>query len=349
MRTSSAGTQRTRRAACFDTQAGRRLDSHPARSPHKSRNVNTARAVLLIVLTGALQAASAAPELKMDLPDWSRTPVADHDLGHGVHMLESFGGNIGVLAGAGGVLLVDAEWPELNAKVRAAVAHISPQPIRYVINTHWHWDHAGGDAEFSRRGALIIASQETRDYIVAAQRAGGEQGQYLPDPAGIPALTVDAGTQHFYLAGQTLEIMHAPPAHTGGDLVVRFIEADVLQTGDTFFHGFYPDIDFEHGGTIDGMISFYDTLYRMCGPNTKVIPGHGPVANREDIRIYQGMLREVRARVARAIEQGMSERQLIAAHPLDDLDKVWGGNLVKQPYLLAIVYEDLSSRGAHRR
>jgi cyclase len=312
--------------------------------------VKTLRAALLIVLTSCLAAAAgAAPELKMDLPDWSRTPVADHDLGHGVHMLESFGGNIGVLAGQDGVLLVDAEWPQLNAKVRAAVAHISPKPIRYVINTHWHWDHTGGDAEFARRGALVIASQETRDYILAAQRAGGEQGQYLPDPAGVPSLAVDAGTQRLYLGGQTIEITHAPAAHTGGDLVVRFVEADVLQTGDTFFHGFYPDIDFEHGGTIDGMIGFYDTLYRMCGPKTKVIPGHGAIATREDIRTYQAMLREVRNRVARAIGQGMSEQQLIAAHPLDDLDKVWGGNLVKQPYLLAIVYEDLRSRSARQR
>jgi cyclase len=309
-------------------------------------NVKTLRAAFLTVLTCLLAAqAGAAPQLKMDLPDWSRTPVEDRDLGHGVHMLESFGGNIGVLAGEDGVLLVDAEWPQLNAKVRAVVAHISPKPIRYVINTHWHWDHAGGDAEFARRGALIIASQETRDYIVAAQRAGGEQGQYLPDAAGVPGLAVDGGTQRLYLGGQTIEITHARPAHTGGDLVVRFVEADVLQTGDTFFHGFYPDIDFEHGGTIDGMIGFYDTLYRMCGPNTKVIPGHGPIATREDIRTYQLMLREVRNRVARAIGQGLSEQQLIAAHPLDDLDKVWGGNLVKQPYLLAIVYEDLYSRG----
>jgi glyoxylase-like metal-dependent hydrolase (beta-lactamase superfamily II) len=309
----------------------------------------TLRGVFLLSVTCVFGTASAAPELKMDLPDWNQTAVVDHDLGHGVHMLESFGGNIGVLAGEQGVLLVDAEWPQLNAKVRAAVAHISPRPIRFVINTHWHWDHAGGDAEFARRGALIIASQETRDYILAAQHAGGQDGQYLPDPAGLPVFTVTSGTQRLYLAGQTIEITHAPPAHTGGDLVVRYLEADILQTGDTFFNGFYPDIDFEHGGSIDGMISFYDTLYGMCGPNTKVIPGHGPVATRADIRKYQGMMREVRARVARAIGQGMSEQQLLAAHPLDDLDKVWGGNLVKQPYLLAIVYEDLKSKGMHAR
>lgn len=308
--------------------------------------MRTAAAAWVVLLGGVLGTAQSAPELQMDLPDWSRTAVRDRDLGHGVHMLESFGGNIGVLAAEHGVLLVDAEWPQLNDKVRAVVARISPKPVRYVLNTHWHWDHAGGDADFARRGALIIASQETRDYIVAAQRDNSaNSGPYARDPGGVPALALGAGTQRLYLAGQTIEIVHAPPAHTNGDLIVHFVEADIVQTGDTFFHGFYPDIDFEHGGTIDGMIAFYDTLYRLCGPQTKVIPGHGPVANRDDIRAYQAMLREVRARVARALAAGMSEEALIKSHPLDDLDKVWGGNLVKQPYLLAIVYEDLKARG----
>ena len=119
---------------------------------------------------------------------------------------------------------------------------------------------------------------------------------------------------------------------------------DIIQTGDTFFHGFYPDIDQPHGGTIDGMIALYDTLYKMCGPNTRIIPGHGPVAKREDVREYQAMLREVRNRVAKAVASGMSEEQLVASHPLDDLDVKWGGNLIKQPYLLAIVYEELKGK-----
>lgn len=289
--------------------------------------------------------AAARPAEKMDLPDWSRTPVEDRDLGHGVHMLESFGGNIGVLAGDEGVLLIDAEWPQLHDKVLAAVTHISPKPIRYLVNTHWHWDHVGADGLFARNGVVIFSSSQTRDYIAKEQAAGtpGPDAPYARDPAAIPVVTVDQGLQ-FHLAGQTVELIHVPPAHTNGDLIVRFVEADVIQTGDTFFHGFYPDIDQPHGGTIDGMIALYDTLYKMCGPNTRIIPGHGPVAKREDVREYQGMLREVRKRVARAVDAGMSEEALIASHPLDDLDRKWGGNLIKQPYLLAIVYEELKAR-----
>ena len=285
------------------------------------------------------------PSMHMDLPEWSKTAVTDVDLGHGVHMLESFGGNIGVLAGDDGVLLVDAEWPQLHDKVEKTVANISKLPIRYIVNTHWHWDHVGGDGNFARAGALILSSGQTREHIVDTQknRHGASGSPYANDPAAIPVVTVSDRIE-FHLAGQTVEIIHVPPAHTDGDLIVRFVEADVIQTGDTFFHGFYPDIDQPHGGTIDGMIRLYDTLYAMCGPATKIIPGHGPVANREDVREYQGMLKEVRRRVASAMAAGKSEEAVVASHLLDDLDIKWGGNLIKQPYLVGIVYEDLMSQ-----
>jgi cyclase len=298
----------------------------------------------------ASPAAWAHPVLHMTMPDWSKTPVVDHDLGHGVHMLESFGGNIGVLAGARGVLLVDAEYPQLHAKVLAAVRKISREPVRYLVNTHWHWDHVGGNGLFGKAGVVIFSSAQTRRYIVAAQKRGNRPGtEYAPDPLAIPVVTLGNGMKiEFHLDHQTIEVMHVPPAHTDGDLIVRYVEADVIQTGDTFFHGFYPDIDGAHGGTIDGMIAFYDTLYKMCDANTKIIPGHGLVANRDDVREYQAMLREVRNRVAKAIAAGMTEQQLIAAHPLDDLDRKWGGNLIKQPYLLGIVYEELKKDGGSK-
>jgi glyoxylase-like metal-dependent hydrolase (beta-lactamase superfamily II) len=234
--------------------------------------------------------------------------------------------------------------------VVAAVGKISPKPIRYLVNTHWHWDHVGGDGLFGKAGVVIFSSEQTRAHIVEAQKQGNAPGTpYSADPAAIPVVTVTNGTK-FHLAGQTVEVIHVPPAHTDGDLIVHFVEADVIQTGDTFFHGFYPDIDQPHGGTIDGMIALYDTLYKMCGPHTKIIPGHGPVANRDDVREYQAMLREVRNRVAKAVAAGMTEEQLVASHPLDDLDVKWGGNLIKQPYLLGIVYEELKDKqkAAHK-
>jgi cyclase len=298
-----------------------------------------------LALLGA-PAAMAAPDLKMDFPEWAKTPVIDHDLGHGVHMLESYGGNNGVVVGDQGVLLVDAEYPQLNAKVRADIGRLSSLPVRYLINTHWHWDHVGANGDWAKTGAVILSSVETQRHILDAQRASKDPAgaPYAKDSAAVPVITVGTGAR-LRLGDNTVELIHTPPAHTDGDLVVRYLEADVIQTGDTFFHGFYPDIDFEHGGTIDGMIAWYDTLYALCDANTKIIPGHGDVANRDDVKIYQAMLRTVRGRVAKAIAAGMTEDQLIASHPLDDLDKSWGGNLIKQPYLLSIVYEDLKSHG----
>jgi cyclase len=301
--------------------------------------------ILLATACGMGNSVYGRPQLQFDLPDFSKTEVVDHDLGHGVHMLQSFGGNIGVLAGPEGVLLVDAEYPQLNAKVRAAVARISPLPIRYVIDTHWHWDHVGGNADFARAGAVVISSEETLRHMAEAEAAPGapKSGPYAPDPASLPVITVSAGAK-LHLAGKTAEIIHLGSVHTNGDLIVRFREADVIQTGDAFFGHFYPFIDVAHGGSVDGMIAWLDALYAMCGPNTQIIPGHGPVQHRDDVRAYRAMLSEVRARVAKAIAAGMDEDALIASHPLDDLDKSWGGDLIKQPVLLDFVYWDLKGR-----
>ena len=165
----------------------------------------------------------------MDLPDWSKTPVADRDLGHGVHMLESFGGNIGVLAGNDGVLLVDAEWPELHSKVLNSVTRISAKPIRYLVNTHWHWDHVGGDGLFGKAGVVIFSSEQTRNYIAKEQAADTSPPgtPYAPDPAAIPVVTVK-NTIQFHLSGQTVEVIQVPPAHTDGDLIVRFVTGQTV-------------------------------------------------------------------------------------------------------------------------
>ncbi len=301
--------------------------------------------ILVLGFTLAIAPANARPAQHFPEPDWKTTEVVDRDLGGGVHMLESYGGNNGIVIGRGGVLLVDAEWPQLNDKVRAHIAALSPLPVRYLINTHWHWDHVGGNGQWARTGAVILSSPQTRRYIVEAQRAStaSPDQPYTKDLFAVPVVTVSNGDR-LHVGEQTVEIIKVPPAHTDGDLAVRYVEANVIQTGDTFFHGFYPDIDIDHGGTIDGIIAWYDTLYAMCDARTKIIPGHGSVATRDDVKVYQHMLKTVRSRVASAIAKGSTEDQLIAAHPLDDLDVTWGGNLIKQPYLLAIVYEDLKRR-----
>ena len=213
-------------------------------------------AMFVVSLICTTTVASARPELNIPLPDWTKTGIADHNLGGGVHMLQSFGGNTGVVIGGEGILLVDAEYPQLNARMRARIATFSPLPVRYVIDTHWHWDHVGANGLWARTGAVIFSSNETRSHIVAAQRVtdGSPDQPYTQDRPALRVVTFGTGDL-FHVGGQTVEIVHVPPAHTDGDLAVRFVEANVIQTGDTFFHGFYPDIDIDHGGSIDGMIT----------------------------------------------------------------------------------------------
>lgn len=309
----------------------------------KARWTGIAAAVLAaLAATSAPAANDDDISLDFHFPDWKTVPIADHDLGGGVHMLESFGGNMGVIASRDGIFVVDAEYPEMTERLRAIIARISSRPVRFVVNTHYHWDHAGGDGNWARGGATIVSSTETRAHIVALQTAGSNgSGPYVPDPAGVPTLTT-GGQMTFHVGDETVEVTHLPPTHTDGDLLIRYVKADVIQTGDAFFKGFYPDIDIDHGGSIDGMIAMCDRLYAMAGPATKIIPGHGGMATRDDARVYGDMLRTVRDRVARGIAEGKTMKQLIAAHPLADLDPQFGGNLVKAPYLISIVYQDLS-------
>ncbi|WP_404478182.1 MBL fold metallo-hydrolase [Novosphingobium sp. BL-52-GroH] len=282
----------------------------------------------------------------MTMPDWKTVPITDHDLGHGLHMIESFGGNVGVLSTPDGTVIVDAEYPDIADRLHNITASFSNAPVRFLIETHFHWDHSGGASRYALEGATIIGSEETRRYLLEAQnRAENRPGEFPKDPLSLPSVALQSGAAIVLHVGkQTVEVRHLPSAHTDGDLLIRFVEADVIQTGDSFFKGFYPYIDVRHGGTIDGMIALCDTLARMAGPNTKIIPGHGAIATRADAVTYGTMLRTVRARVQAGITQGLTIEQLIAKQPLADLDPQYGGNLIKAPTLLRLVYDDLTRK-----
>jgi len=298
---------------------------------------NTSR--LLPVLS--LVAFGTADAQLVQLPDWDTVEIKTDDLGSGIYMLEGFGGNIGVSIGEDGIILIDDEYAPLTEKIVAALRRLSDRPIRFVINTHWHGDHTGGNENLGKMGALILSHDNAREILALGtiDEASGER--VLPPPKSLPVVTFNDSVT-FHMNGQTVHAFHIDPAHTNGDVVVHFIEADVIHTGDAYFNGFYPFIDVEHGGSVNGMIAFYDRLLAMSGPDTRIMPGHGPVAGRDDVRHYQNMLKTVRDRVARAIAEGQSLDDLIAAEPLADLDAEWGGNLVKAPMLLSMIYADLS-------
>ena len=282
--------------------------------------------------------------LRLELPDWGKVTIQDQDLGGHVHVLQGFGGNIGVLLDAHGIVVVDAEYPQLTDKLIAKIGSLFDKPLLYLVDTHFHWDHVGGNAGFARHGAKIIASPETIRHIKEEQGSPHAlPGQYPPDPLLVPTISV---TRKMTLrtGEETVEIYPIRHAHTDGDLIVRFVEADVIQTGDAFFNGFFPYIDVAHGGSIDQAIAFCDDLYALATSRTRIIPGHGAVTSREYIKEYRGMLSTVRERVAAAIRGGHSLQEIIAAHPLADLEPRWGGGVLQGSDFLEIVHADLTRR-----
>ena len=298
---------------------------------------------LCAVLALCPAAAGAAP-LKIEMPDWETVPVIDHDLGRGVHVIESFGGNIGVVASDDGPLLVDAGYPQLHARILAALRKLGPRPARLVVNTHFHWDHTGGNADFAREGAILVASDATRRHIQERQgRSDNRPGEFLPDAAALPQFTL-AGDATLSWGGQTVRLIRLPGTHTDGDLVVQFVEADVIQTGDALMTDFYPFIDVAHGGGIEGMIALSDRVAAMAGPATRIVPGHGPIGRRDDVIRFGQMLRTVRDRAAAALAGGIDRDSFVAGQPLADLDARWGGNLIKGPAFAAMVYADLARK-----
>ncbi len=281
---------------------------------------------------------------QIDLPDWDTVEIVTEDLGHGVYMLQGFGSNVGAYVGPDGIFLVDNEYAPLSQKIMAALAGLSDQKVRYVVNTHWHRDHRGGNENFAKAGAVIVAQAETRRIMALAQKTPELQSEIGAAPENLPTITYDQAMT-FHLGEETIALRYVPNVHTSGDTLVIFKKANVIQTGDMYFNGFYPFIDVPFGGSIDNMIRFYDVLYGLAGPDTKIIPGHGPIADRDDVRAYQNMLKIVRTRVALAIVKDTSLDDLKAAKPLDDLDPQWGDNLITADWLLDMVHADLVKHG----
>ena len=293
-----------------------------------------------VALAGLLSPPAVA---QVVLPDWDTVEIKTHDLGHGIYMLEGFGGNIGASVGADGIFLVDDQYAPLTAKVKAALARLSDRPVRFVINTHWHPDHTNGNEHLGAAGAIIVAHDNTRRHLMTAMTMQDLAPLLRPSPKALPILTFN-DTVTFHWNGDTVRVLHIPPAHTDGDAIVHFLRADVIHVGDAYFNGFYPFLDVENGGDIDGMIAFLGDLAAIAGPETRIVPGHGPVAGREDVIAYRKDLVTIRNRVAAAIRAGTSLEDLIAASPLADLNPRYAGEVVGEADVLTMVYRSLSRK-----
>jgi cyclase len=239
---------------------------------------------------------------------------------------DAAGGRIGVLAGPDGVFMVDAQYAQLAEKVLAAVRRISGAPIRFLVNTHIHRDHTGGNAYFAKLGATILARAELREEMGRPRTIDGSPAV---DPAGFPVVTYGMGGQlQFHMNGEIVHLVPIRAAHTGGDTSIRFEKANVIMIGDYYRNFGYPFIDIANGGSLKGMLEALDATMKMAGPDTRLVPGHGTTINRADLVPYRDMVQAVAASVQQLIAQGKSEQEAIAAHPTGPYDsKVPGGLL----------------------
>jgi cyclase len=277
------------------------------------------------LMFSAANAQQTPPAPPPPLVDWDKVQIKTTDLGNNTYMLEGQGGNITVAVGTDGIIMVDGQFAPLSDKIKAAIKEISPLPIRYLINTHFHGDHTGGNENFAKDGAIVVAHDNIRVRL-AAGTISGLTGQMVPPvPAGgLPKQTYVGGSFALEVGGRKAQLTHAANAHTDGDTWVYFADANVLCTGDTVNNlKRYQVIDYRNGGDVRGMIRVADAYLKVTNDQTKVVVGHGPLAGRKDIAEFRDMLVTSRDRIQKLFDEGKTEAEVLALDPLKDLNEKW--------------------------
>lgn len=256
-----------------------------------------------------------------------------------INVLMGSGGNIVVLSGSEGKFLVDAGIKPSKDKLQAALDRIGPSPLRYVVNTHWHWDHTDGNEWMHAAGATIIAHRNTLKHLSETTHLDDWNWTFAPVPAGArPTIIVD-DEREFTFAGDTIKVEHFGPGHTDGDVLVYFEKADVMALGDTFWNGNYPFIDYEEGGSINSAIGWANKAIGRTTDQTILVPGHGSVGNRAQLIEFRDMLVTVRDKVSALKAQGKSLEDVIAAKPTAAFDDKWGRFVIGSQFFTKLVYD----------
>ena len=303
----------------------------------RTRLIATAALILLLGLSAHTQQLQpAAPE-----PDFDKIAIKTTDLGNRIYMLEGVGGNITVAIADDGVIMVDSQFVQLYGKIKTAIASLTNQPVRYLINTHFHRDHTGANEAFAKDGATIVAHENVRLRLAAGSRSGVTGNVVPPAPAmALPKLTYQ-DSMTIRLQGRSAELKHAADVHTDGDTYIYFTDANVLVAGDLAFFGRYPNIDFLYGGSIDGMIRGVDELLAFVKEDTKIVPGHGPAGIKATLRDYRVMLVIARDRITKLKAAGNSEDEIVAARPNADYDAKFGVDARAIGNFIRVVYRSL--------
>lgn len=259
----------------------------------------------------------------------------------GLSLLSGQGGNIVASVGADGTFIIDDQYAQLSDKIRVALATLSDKPVRFVLNTHFHGDHTGGNVNFGASGAVIVAQDNVRERMSRDQFLQTfKRDLKAAPPAALPLVTFSDGLS-LHLNGQDVRAIHIAHAHTDGDALVWFEQAKVLHMGDLYFNGLYPFIDVDAGGSIHGMIAGVQRALAMIDDSVVVVPGHGPLSNRAELKNYGDMLIIARDRVAALKAQGKSLEQAIAAKPTAEYDVALGGKFISPQLLVELIYRSL--------
>ena len=287
----------------------------------------------------ALLALLAFPALAQQ--DFSKVEIQAEKLSDNVYVLTGAGGNMGVSIGDDAVFLVDDQFAPLTPKIEAAIAKLTAKPVRFVLNTHWHFDHTGGNESFGSTGALIVAHESVRKRMSAEGFIEFLGMKFKAEPRqALPVVTFTRDVT-FHINGEEVYVVHLANAHTDGDAIVHFRKSDVVHMGDIFFNGRYPFIDTSSGGTVEGVIAAADRVLQFSSERTRIIPGHGPLARRADLQAYRDMLAKVSGRVGEQVRAGRSLEEVQAAKPTADFDAVWGKGFLNPLRFTEMLYKNL--------
>jgi len=269
--------------------------------------------------------------------DFSGVEIKATQVSGPIHMLEGRGGNIGVSAGPDGILMVDDQYAPLAEKIRAALGKLGGDKPRFILNTHWHGDHTGGNPTFGRDG-VIIAHQNVRNRLATRQELFGKPVEPLAKE-GLPVVTYENSVS-LHFNGEEIRVVHFPNGHTDGDGVVFFTKSNVVHMGDLMFAGMFPFIDLEHGGDVDGFARNVEAVLKTLSPDAKIIPGHGPLSTPEDLKSFHKMLVETTAVVKKKIAAGKSLEE-IQKEGLPQTWAAWGNGFIKTPQWIETIHKSV--------
>lgn len=290
---------------------------------------------IFIVLTAMLTLVTQAVfSQNMENVKITTTKVTDK-----IYMLQGQGGNVGVLVGEDGTLIVDDQFAPLTKKLQTAIANISDHPTQFLVNTHWHYDHSDGNENFGAAGAIIVSQENSRTRMTedqVLQMSGYKQEAY--NHQGLPKITFEE-SMSFHYNGETVNVFHLGPAHTDGDAVIHFVESNVFHTGDVFVRYGLPFIDQPNGGNVEGMIAFVDAIAALADDDTKIIPGHGQVSSKEDLIAYRDMLQSMTDSIKQSMDKGMNLQQITDTKPFNQ----YSDGFVTRDAFVKIVFDSIEA------